>query len=155
MKTLISFVILSLLLASSVTAQQIHKWQDEKGQWHFTQMPGRGAAPIIKVVIEKLEYRNGYLTIEGTVENISGYVVTTPSIQVQAHDAENDTVLSDSSTRGAGGYKAKLEPQKSAFFTTMLRFPGTARGRDAKINVSVEEYPFEIEWKRESRIRIW
>ena len=39
---LISAVIFSLLFASSLSAQEIYKWKDEKGQWRFSQTPPIG-----------------------------------------------------------------------------------------------------------------
>jgi len=37
MKTL--FFLIALLFAAPASAQQIYKWQDTKGQWHFSQSP--------------------------------------------------------------------------------------------------------------------
>lgn len=39
---LVFSVAASLLFASSIGAQQIYKWKDEKGEWHFSQTPPAG-----------------------------------------------------------------------------------------------------------------
>ena len=42
MRKQLIFVVLAVLFAQSVLAQQFYKWKDEKGQWHYSDFPPSG-----------------------------------------------------------------------------------------------------------------
>ena len=49
MRKQLVFAVLAVLFAQSASAQQIYKWKDEKGQWHYSDFLPNG------VTAEKLE----------------------------------------------------------------------------------------------------
>lgn len=60
MKTsLVTFSMLSLLLASSLSAQTIYKWKDEKGQWHFSQTPAGNTPGIKQIKVKQTPFSFG------------------------------------------------------------------------------------------------
>ena len=144
-----------LFLSSVILAQTIYKWKDEKGQWHFTQGQGRGAAPVVKVTVEKIDYRNRYVTVEGVLENISSFAIARPKIHVRAHDVENDLLLASDTVYIPTGAAGKIESQKSSAFRAFFSIPDRSRGREVKLDISVEDFPFEVNWQKEGKFRVW
>ena len=155
----ISLVLGALLFLLVITlpssAQQIYKWKDEKGQWHFSQGQGRGAAPVVKVTVEKIDYRNRYVTVEGVLENISSFAIARPKIHVRAHDVENDLLLASDTVYIPTGAAGKIESQKSSAFRAFFSLPDRSRGREVKLDISVEDFPFEVNWQKEGKFRVW
>src|SRR5262247_1510473 len=86
MRKQLVFVVLAVLFAQSASAQQIYKWKDEKGQWHYSDFLPNG------VTAEKLEI--GHTTQEP---------VSQPSI-ASAGEQEKAKDSSDHSTQVGSGF---------------------------------------------------
>lgn len=155
MKSLVSLVILLVLLVPIVNAQQIHKWKDEKGQWHFTGGPSSRGAPVFRLTVERVSYRSGYITVEGTAENISSVPLTNPKIKVVGLDSGDQTIYGQSTTWAGGTYDGKIAGSQSAVFKTLFSIPEKAKGREVKLEISVEGYLFDISCQQDCKIKVW
>lgn len=105
--------------------------------------------------MEKLTYNHGYIRIEGTAENISNAPLPAPRITMTGLDFLDDTIYGQSTAWPGGSYSSKIASGQSAVFSTLFSIPDKAKGKEVKVEVSVDGYPFDLTWKVDSRIRVW
>jgi hypothetical protein len=156
MTQVLRYLCLFLILPMfSIAAQDVYKWKDDKGQWHFSQGPSSARRPALRLVVERVNYKNGYLRIEGTVENISQVDLNIPRLNVKISDPSENMTFNEQSVWPAGGHGKKIGVRQSAVFTTLLSVPDKAKGREVQIDVSTDDYPAEVEWKQSATFKIW
>ena len=140
----------------SLFAQELYKWKDAKGQWHIGQGPGGNLRPLLRVSVERVNYENRFLRIEGTVENISPVVITKPRpLNIRVSDVSQNVTFEERSVWAAGGYGKKIGGGPIAVFTTTLMVPDKARGQELKIDITTDDYPTEVDWKQRETLRAW
>ena len=122
MRKQLFFVVLAVLFAQSASAQQIYKWKDEKGQWHYADFLPIG------VIAEKVE-----------IAETGQEPVSQPSLP-SAGEQENAKDNSDHSTQA----RFDVDPLASAP-RYLLVFPPSDPGQPLSEWIPVQAFDSAIE----------
>ena len=125
MRKQLVFVVLAVLFAQSASAQQIYKWKDEKGQWHYADFLPIG------VIAEKVE-----------IAETAQEPVSQPSLP-SAGEQENAKDNSDHSTQA----RSDVDPLGSAP-GYLLVFPPSDPGRPLSEWIPMDSFASVAECQR-------
>lgn len=143
-----------LFVVSPALGQEIYKWKDAKGQWHFSQTFG-GQRAILWITVDRISYQHGFAKIEGTAMNQSPFPVKSRRIIAKATDALDGTLYVEFFGWPADSAEAGIEPQQSAAFTVLLQMPEKSRGREVRFELSADGYSSDVNWQTNQQMRIW
>jgi len=155
MGNLAAFILLIVISAAPAAAQDVYKWQDEKGRWHLSSAPGQGPRAVFSLTVEKITFEYGYAKIHGTAENQSTSAIRSPRIVAKAIDVMDGTFYVEFFSWPAGSPEARIGPRQSAAFSVFLQMPDKARNRDVRFELSTDGYRSDINWLANQQMRVW